>query len=261
MDLIRLRMRRATGRSHAVVPGLRSCGIALAGAAVVWMAVVGPARAEVEEVEVYASLPELTRAADAVVLGQVVAATEGRSFGGCGNTAATLRVDGVVAGRIPALAPILTVEYFGWCAAELPRLGREIPAERGVFFLRNKGAELRAINPGASEAEVAADVPFWRLAILAGSAFDRGGRVHVPETLNADFLAAFEGKAFADLITAIRTAAPRPPAPSAGPPASSPGLLSAGLLIVLGAGAVGVVVAWRRVRPTTSLPARIDPCP
>ena len=208
----------------------------------------GVVRAEVEEAEHDASLPELTLASDAVVVGQVVAATRGRSFGGCGYTAATLRVDEVLAGMVPALVPVLTLEYFGWCGPKLPQLGAEIPAERGIFFLRNKAKELRTLKPLAAPAEIDAEAGFWRLAILAGSAVDVGGRVHVPETSNAPFLAALEGQPFHALLDAVRAAAPpRPNAVAARDqqPAWFAVLGRAAALVI----AVGAILQFRRRRP------------
>ncbi len=178
---------------------------------------VAPVRAEAEEVEAYASLPELVRAADAVVLGQVISAEKGRSFGGCGYTSAILRVDEVLAGTVPPQSSMVTLEYFGGCGPEIPQLGREIPADRGVFFLRNKGVDLRKFQAGATQAEIEAEAGFWRLAIAAGSAVDAAGRVGVPITANAPFLEAFEGRPFAELIDAVRSVSPHVragPAPS-----------------------------------------------
>jgi hypothetical protein len=64
------------------------------------IAVAGAASAVFEEVESYNSLADMTRAADAVVLGRVVSAERGRLWqDGCGNTAADLEVESVLAAR------------------------------------------------------------------------------------------------------------------------------------------------------------------
>ena len=84
-------------------------------------------------------------------------------------------------------------------------------AERGVFFLRNKGVDALRYQPTATEAEIQAESAFWRLTILAGSVVERDGRVHVPETLDADFLARLDGApflGFVDEVSSLGSVAP-----------------------------------------------------
>jgi hypothetical protein len=244
--------------------------LSLALAVVLAIVATSPVAAEVEEVEHFDTLAGLVEAADAVVLGQVVGSVPGRTEG-CQFTKTTLRVDRVVASKQPLAARLLTVEYGGFCG-ELPKLGKDIPAQPGVFFLHNKGADLRRWQPGATEAEIAAETPFWRLVILAGSAVTINGVTHVPETLNADFLAAFEGKPFEDLVAAIEavgapggqpaaTDAPTQPPPDGAAPAVQRvtlwvdpfGLAQVGVVVlVLGLGGLvaGLVLLRGRRRRT-----------
>lgn len=80
-----------------------------------------------------------------------------------------------------------------------------------MFFLRNGGVAARMANPQASHAEVERESEFWHLVILAGTVVDRGGVVHVPETLNAPFLVPLEGSSFASFIDRVKSVAPRAP--------------------------------------------------
>ena len=127
-------------------------------------------RAEIEEVERYDSLRGITLEADAVVLGRVRSVEPGRIFSGCGYAAATVDVEALLAGDLPAGSQDhLTLEYFGFCSS-LPELGEEIPRGRAVFFLRNKGEETRHVQPDATEQEIESESMFWRTVIHAGTA-------------------------------------------------------------------------------------------
>ncbi len=174
---------------------------AFAAAWIILALTAGSVTAEVEEAEHYVSLVGMTQQADAIIVGRVAQAVPGRVFSGCGYTAATIEVERVLGGQLRSVVPEhLTVEYFGGCSATLPRLGAEIPAERAVFFLRNKGAELRRMDARATASEIRYESAFWRLVILAGTVVDRGGTVHVPETLNASFPCRTRG----DLVRQVR---------------------------------------------------------
>lgn len=165
----------------------------------------GVARGDVEEVEYYDSLAAMTAHADAVVVGTVVSTSPGQQIeGGCGFTQATVRVESLVAGHLPPFAEEnLTLQYFD--CGTLPRLGIEIPAERSIFFLRNLRTDLRQAKPDATQAELDAAWPLWRLVILAGSGIDRAGRVHFPILNNATFLEPFEAIPFADFVARVRS--------------------------------------------------------
>ena len=168
----------------------------------------GGVAADVIEANHYDSLAAMTQDADAVVLGRVVEAVPGRVFSGCGYTAATVEVEQVLAGHLPSASQKrLSLEYFGFCTTPLPQLGKEIPAERAVFFLYNKGLDLSRLRPSATASEIAHEAAFWGLVILAGTAVDLDGRVHVPQTLSAPFLAKLEGTSFAQFVGRVRSLA------------------------------------------------------
>lgn len=99
----------------------------------------------------FATLPELVRAADLVVRGEVVSSVEGRWFGappqaGSGSAGdarilsrlVTIRVDEVLAGEAPTVGSVL-LEEEGWTAAGEPLvvdgLGTAAVGDRGVWFL------------------------------------------------------------------------------------------------------------------------------
>ena len=159
--------------------------------AAVLLLIVVPAgvHAEAEEVEHYDSLEAITEGSDAVVLGHVVDVRPGRRAGGCGNAAATVQVDALLAGTLPPPSrDQLTLEYFDFCGG-VPDLEASIPRAPGVFFLRNKGVDTRMFRPDAPAAEIAIESAFWRTVIMAGTVVNRNGAVDVPETMNAPFLA------------------------------------------------------------------------
>ena len=185
---------------------------ALAAALIALALTAGVASAEIEEVEQFASLAGITRSVDAVVLGRVIEARPGRVFSGCGYTAAIVEVERVLAGRMrSAVGDRLTLEYFGFCQTRLPEIGHEIPAERAAFFLRNGGVAAKLADPRASRADVERESQYWHLVILAGTVVDRGGLVHVPETLNAPFLASLEGTSFPGFVDQVRSTASNAP--------------------------------------------------
>jgi len=195
-------------------------------------------RAEVEEVERNDSLRGITLGADAVVLGRVRSVEPGRIFSGCGYAAATVDVEALLAGDLPAGSrDQLTLEYFGFCSS-LPELGEEIPRGRAVFFLRNKGQETRHVQPDATEQEIASESAFWRTVIYAGTVVDQDGYVHVPDTLNAPFLVALEGSPFPEFVDRVRAIAAGAPDTSAQPAATeghfgTTGILAVAVLVML----------------------------
>jgi hypothetical protein len=220
-------------------------------AAVLLLAIgTGTVRAEVEEVEHFASLEAMTVASDAVVLGRVIDVKPGRIFSGCGYAAATVQVDALLAGTLGARSQDhLTLEYFGFCG-DMADVVEEIPREVGVFFLRNKGAETRLVQPDATEAEIAAESVFWRAVIRAGTVVNRNGAAHAPSTYNAEFLAVTEGLPFDDFVRAVQGfggLAAEPEAAGAAPEPSFP--LPRDLLIIaaVAAGLLGALLFGRRL--------------
>lgn len=203
--------------------------------------VASPVAAEAEEVEHFETLEAMTVGADAVVLGRIVTTAPGRVFGGCRNTAATLRIERLLAGRVPLGATVLTVEYSGFCGPQ-PVLGREIPAERGVFFLRNKAEDRRMFGGSQADAVIEAERPFWRTVIHAGTVVERGDRAHVPDDMNAEWLGPWEGKPFAAFVDAVGAAAPQVTAEPAATDetANQPAFVVFVALILVVAGVIGL---------------------
>ena len=207
----------------------------------------GTVRAEAEEVEHFDSLEGMTAGADAVVLGHVVDVQPGRVFGGCGNAAATLRVDALLAGKLPPVArDELTLEYFDFCG-DLAAAAEEIPREQGVFFLRNKATDVRMFQPGASQAEIDAEAGFWRTVIMAGTVINRNGTSHAPSTYNAEFLAAAEGLPFDDFVRTVQAFGGLTVEPEAAPEPSFPLPRDVLILAAVAAGLLGALLLGRRL--------------
>ncbi|MEO5964753.1 MAG: hypothetical protein ABIR11_04750 [Candidatus Limnocylindrales bacterium] len=227
-------------------------------AATLLLATAGPVLADVEESEHFESVDAMTAAADAVVLGQVVRVGKGPGGGTCGFTPTIVRVDEVLAGGVGAFVREITLEYFD-CGPGLT-LGDQIPAERGVFFLRNKGVELRRRHPEAPADRIDAAAGVWRLVVIAGTIVDRGGQAHVPETSNSAWLGAWEDRSFKDLLAEVRGAAPMRPVEAPGgtaPLGRTPAIID--LPIEIGAALalaalLGLVAGVRRVRHQRALP-------
>ena len=151
------------------------------------VAAAGAARVEALEVERYASLREMTRAADVVVRGTLTALQPGRTFGASAETAlhyaaATIRIEEVVAGRVndrDAVELTLEIPLFDGIDS-IGSLASSLVGSEGVFLLRNKGSRhaLRACRSQSSREDEA----YYRLLVFgalvgndAGIASARGG--------------------------------------------------------------------------------------
>ncbi len=166
--------------------------------------------AEAAELEHFGSLPEMTRSADAVVRGTVMAVAAGRAFGGAsGNAfhyaAATLRVDEVIAGELPERhAAELTLELPLFDGPDsIAAMQTALPEVEGIFFLRNKGASAWAA--GMSPAEQLSEAEFYRLVVLSGVVLNDAGQAALPPG-DSEFLAALSGLPFDDVIRRARSA-------------------------------------------------------
>jgi hypothetical protein len=209
----------------------------------------GSVRAEAEEVEQYASLEAMTLASDAVVLGHVVDVRPGRIFGGCGYAAATVQVDGLLAGALESsFWDGLTLEYFGGCG-DVADLIEQIPRQPAVYFLRNKGMDVRMFQPGATKAEIEAESGFWRTVIDAGTVINRNGAAHAPSTYNAEFLVAAEGLPFDDFVRAVQELGGLPVEPAVRPAPVFEFPLPRDVLVLaaVAAGLVGALLFGRRL--------------
>lgn len=166
------------------------------------------ALAGASQVENPRTLAELVATADAVVRGRVVAVEAGRVFGSSSYAlhyaAATVRVDDLLAGTVGG-ATTVTVEIPLFDGADsLERLRTEMLASDRILFLRNKGTSAR--EAGRSTAEQQAESAYFRLVTFGSEVIDRGGRAGVPLD-DGRALSDLSGRAFADVIAAVRAAA------------------------------------------------------
>ena len=151
---------------------------------------------EATELEHYATLPEMTRGSDAVVLGRVVGVAPGRSFGASDHAlhyaAVTVAVDEAVAGTLPsghAAQVTLEVPLFGGPDL-IDGLRSSLPVGDSLFFLRNKGG---------------ADTDFYRLVVMRGVIVNRDGAAEVLPG-DEDFLSGLDGTPFDTLVAQVRAA-------------------------------------------------------
>jgi hypothetical protein len=150
---------------------------------------------EALETERYASLAELTHAADAVVRARVVATERGRAFGDPNGfrlhyASLTLQVDELIAGSLAA--DVATLELPLWDGPDsLPSIEASLPQGEVVLFLRGK-----------------TDGPFYRLVTNDAAVVEAGGWAAVSGRPDSS-LAELDGDAFADAVSEIRIAATR----------------------------------------------------
>jgi hypothetical protein len=152
-----------------------------------------------------ADLGQLLDLADVVVRGEVVAVGPGRSFGPDASrlhyAAATVRVDEVIAGRVPAPdGSSLTVEiplFDGQASiGDLPAWGE------AVFVLRNKATS--AATAGLPADRVADESAFHRLLTFTTIVVNDGGRAVTSE--DAGPLAGLRGLAWDAALERLRAA-------------------------------------------------------
>lgn len=158
---------------------------------------------DANEVERYASLGELTTAADAVVRGRIVAVVPGRVFGDPGGeslhyASATVRVDELLSGSLPGEhARHLTLEIPLFDGPQTIVRLQSGPSLESIFFLRNKGVSAAPADERAEESA------YYRLATFRAVIVNEGGRA---ATLpgEEDFLSALNDLRFEDVVTRIR---------------------------------------------------------
>ena len=153
------------------------------------------------------TLGDLVASADAIVRGEIIAVAPGRTFGDGGGpqlhyAAATLRVDELVAGRLPvAQRHDLTVEiplFDGPSSIDdLPVWGD------ATFVLRSKATSARAA--GLSAAEVIAEAAYYRLLTFTSLLVDDDGVALAAE--DAGPLADLAGLPYERAVAALRDAA------------------------------------------------------
>jgi len=173
------------------------------------------------DAETYDSLEGMTQAADVVAVGVLEDVTRGRTFVADREIAArigdpyydeafayyalaNLRVREVVVGDSSLVGSTLPVEIFASQRGKLEQLLAQPALDTGLFFLRSKGAEARAL--GFSNAAQQAEQPYFRLVTSTALVRDFDG---IAATLPGadEFLARFDATRFDDALVAVRDAA------------------------------------------------------
>lgn len=166
------------------------------------------------ESEHYDSLTSLTQAADAVVLGRLVAARPGRVVHDRGAEAQgvdprladvfflnlTLSVDDVLAGQSPG--DQVTVEILVPNADLFASLTKDYPSERAIFFLRDvaKSAQLH----GQPVDVVDGLRGLYRLCTQDAVVRESGGVVHELDFGETEFLNELGGRPFDAVVAEVR---------------------------------------------------------
>lgn len=157
------------------------------------------------------SLGELVDAADAVVLGRVTAVEPGRVFDPDGDpfhyASATVRVDAVVAGDLPAehvRSLVLEVPLFGGADAIDAVRETLLDGER-LLFLRNKGQSAR--DAGMSASAQRADAAFYGLVTFGSEIVERDGLAIVPPE-DGSPLRRLDGRPFEAVVTELAALGP-----------------------------------------------------
>jgi hypothetical protein len=160
------------------------------------------------QVERYDSLAGMTRGADVVVSGTIVAIQAGRAFGAESGdplhyAEATIRVHEILAGNVPARDAVeLTLEVPLFDGADaIVELRNALDGMEAVFFLRNKGESARAA--GMSPEAQLADAPYYRLVVFGATVANDGGTA-VSGVDDGDVLGRLDGRPFEQVLQLIR---------------------------------------------------------
>ena len=165
---------------------------------------------EAVSAESYDSLNSMRDSADAVVLGQVARATEGRSYVAdpamaSAGTARFLVLHFVVERGIRGpfqAGDIVPVEILVRSEEVLKDMTASPPPERSILFLRNKGAEAAAL--GYANSFVQGEAPYFRLVHhTQGVIRDVRGRVALHPAAEDGFLTKLEGTSFDSVVQAL----------------------------------------------------------
>jgi hypothetical protein len=173
--------------------------------------VPGVASAEVDEIHHFDSLAGLVGAADAVILGSAQAIREVDVGEGdsCRYVDVDIRVEAVLSNRRGPEPGKVALFRDLECGSGVAELVSEYQHRRAVFFGKSSDFRIPG-HPGLH----------WIPVISAGHVHDVRGKAHIPETLNAPFLARLEGSSFAGFVSTVRgLAADLPPTDQASEPA------------------------------------------
>lgn len=162
------------------------------------------------EAEHYRDFGRMRDAADAVVLGRITDVKQGRAWlAEKGPTEdfdrrvvyanVEVEVERILHGELLGDSKSLVIEFAIQNERRLPLLRDAIPAQRGVFFLREKGAEAQGL--GFLGDDVKAEIGRYRLVNGAGVAHDNGTEVWVRPDRDEPGIQAWAGRPFKDLLT------------------------------------------------------------
>lgn len=162
------------------------------------------------EKEHYQSLDEMALAADAVVVGRVVAVSSGRVFGEEQQDRVAYGTTQLQVEEVLMAVPAAAVERVISLEVMLPYEGAEsvleqrLPTERGLYFLRNKG--LAVERQGYSAVVQRDNAPYWRLVSSQGLFETADGRITVPmvPAHEEGFPAGLAGTGFASAVNQLR---------------------------------------------------------
>ena len=158
------------------------------------------------EIESYGSLAEITRGADAVVRGQVIAVVRGRVAGvpsvdELHYAEATVRIEEVLAGSISPGSEKVLLEiplFAGHEYVEVMQAG--VPWDESIYFLRNKGESARRAGLGTDIQE--AESEYYRLVVMTGFIVNEAGRAAIAAEARA--LDTVRGVPFRDVVAMVR---------------------------------------------------------
>ena len=177
-------------------------GSSSAGGASMWNGLV----VEGTELETYADVGQMTRAADAVVRGQVTAIVPGRVFGVPGvdelhYAEATVRIAEVLAGAVDGSDEI-TLEIPLFTGVEyLQTMQAAVPWNESIYFLRNKGESAR--RAGLSQEVQRFEARYYRLVVMAGFVVNERGTAGVVAN-DAGAMETLRGMAFTDVKANVK---------------------------------------------------------
>lgn len=165
------------------------------------------------EWELEESLTAMVDSADVVVLATVASARQGRIVGDPDegyywgvslgyNVSAFLDVEEVLKGRL-VMGGRPEVEFFVFDAADVEGVIKELPGQRGVFALRNKGENARI--RGQSGAVVQRESQYYRLISSQGFFLVEGGKVRTPARDEDDWTASQRGRSIEAFVGDVRS--------------------------------------------------------
>jgi hypothetical protein len=157
------------------------------------------------EVERYAHLAALATSSDAVILGRVTSVKEGRIAGNelsgfVAYATIAIEVGEVLRSSLP-IGTTVSLEVMVPERTILSDVAATLPAEDALFFLRNKGLEVAKL--GWSRAAQELEWSYYRLAVSDGLFRNFDGRARVAIGAEADFVLAWEGRPFGDLVAEV----------------------------------------------------------